>query len=200
MQLVGLTGGIGAGKSTVAAMLAERGAVVIDADAIVRDLYAPGSAVHRRIVERFGDRVVLPDGSLDRAKIAQAVFADDDARHALNAIVHPEVMAVIAQRVDELKASDSVVVLDVPLLVEVGGREGLDLVVVVDAGEDARIARLTSERGMSADDARARMSVQASTEQRRALADVLIRNDASVDDLRAQVDAVWDRLGAGERA
>jgi len=196
MLLVGLTGGIGAGKSTVARLLSERGATVIDADAIVRELYEPGTQVYRRVVERFGEKVVSDNGGIDRARIASIVFSDDDARHALNAIVHPEVMRVIAERVDTLSASDEVVVLDVPLLVEVGGREGLDHVVVVEAGDDVRVARLGTDRGMAVDEARARMSVQASTEQRRALADVVLTNDGDIGNLRAQVDPLWERLRA----
>jgi dephospho-CoA kinase len=193
--LVGLTGGIGAGKSTVASLLASHGAIVIDADAIVRDLQQPGSDVFRRIVDRFGPDVVAPDGTLDRARIAEVVFRDDDARAALNAITHPEVMRVIAERVEEMRESGVVVVLDVPLLVEVGGGGGgLDCVVVVEADENERVARLVRERGMSADDARSRMAVQSSPAQREALADVLIRNDGDEDGLRAQVDALWERL------
>lgn len=196
MLLVGLTGGIGAGKSTVARELEARGAIVLDADAIVRELQRSGTAVFRRIVERFGADVVGPDGELDRARLGAAIFADDDARAALNAIVHPEVMGAIAVRIEELKDSDAVVVLDVPLLVEVGGGEGLDLVVVVDAHEHARIERLVRDRAMSPEEVRARMSVQASDEERRALADVIIHNDGDLTSLRAQMDELWARIEA----
>jgi dephospho-CoA kinase len=192
--LVGLTGGIGAGKSTVASMLAERGAVVIDADSIVRALQRPGTDVYRRIVDHFGDAVVAPDGTLDRARIAEVVFRDDHARAALNAITHPEVMREIADRVEALRDSDAIVVLDVPLLVEVGGGEGLDFVVVVDAPEDERVARLARDRGMTAADAQARIAAQASPETRAALADVVVRNDGPPDALAAQVDDLWKRL------
>ena len=191
-----MTGGIGAGKSTVARLLGEHGAIVLDADSIVRELQVPGTAVFRRIVERFGEEVVGADGLLDRVRLAEIVFRDDDARTALNAIVHPEVMAVIAERTEAARDSDAVVVLDVPLLVEVGGGEGLDLTVVVEAAEDLRIGRVVAERAMEPDAVRARMAVQASAEQRAALADVVIVNDGDFDGLRAQVDDVWKRIEA----
>jgi dephospho-CoA kinase len=189
-----LTGGIGSGKSTVAEMLAARGAVVVDADAIVRALQAPGTDVYRRIVERFGPGVVRDDGTLDRTRLAEIVFRDEDARATLNAITHPEVMRAIAERTSELAATDRVVVLDVPLLVEVGGGEGLDLVVVVEAGEDVRVQRVVRARGIEAEDVRARMGAQASPAQRRVLADVVVRNDGTEEDLRAQVAGLWERL------
>jgi len=192
--LVGLTGGIGAGKSTVSGMLAAHGAVVVDADRIARDVVEPGTPAFRRIVERFGPDVVRPDGTLDRARLASRVFEDDAARDELNAIVHPEVMRVIASRVEELKDGGSVVVLDVPLLLEIGGGEGLDCVVVVEADEDARIDRVVNDRGMSARDVRARIAAQASSQQRRALADVVLSNDGTPEELRTQVDALWERL------
>ena len=195
MLLVGLTGGIGAGKSTVARLLSERGAVVIDADSIVRELQRPGTDVFKAIVERFGSHVVATDGSLDRERLADRVFRDDDARSALNAIVHPAVYAVMAERIAELKDGDQVVVLDLPLLAESGGGgDGMDAVVVVEADQDARVARVVAERGLDPEDVRARMAVQASPEQREALADVVIWNNGSPDDLRAEVDALWDRL------
>lgn len=194
MLLVGLTGGIGAGKSTVAAMLEARGAVVIDADRIVRDLQRPGTEVYRQIVARFGSAAVLPDGSLDRDALGDTVFRDDDARAALNAIVHPEVMRAIAEQVRSFADTDTVVVLDVPLLVEVGGGEGLDLTVVVEATEDARVARLVAERHMDPDQVRVRMAAQASPEQRRALADVVITNDADMTALARQVDELWKTI------
>jgi len=194
--LVGLTGGIGAGKSTVARLLSERGAVVIDADSIVRELQRPGTDVFHAIVERFGSHVVSPDGSLDRERLADIVFRDDEARSALNAIVHPAVYAVMAQRIAEQKDGDQVVVLDIPLLAEAGGGGGMDAVVVVEADQEARVARVVAERGLDPEDVRARMAVQASPEQREALADVVIWNNGSADDLRAQVDELWDQLRA----
>ena len=194
MLLVGLTGGIGAGKSTVARLLAARGAIVIDADSIVRELQQPGTDVFRAIVERFGDQVVSADGTLNRGRLADIVFRDEDARSALNAIVHPAVYAVMADRIAAVKNGDRVVVLDIPLLAEAGGGGGMDLVVVVEADEDARVARVVRERGLASEDVRARMAAQASSDQREALADVVIRNNGSVDDLSAQVDELWVRL------
>jgi dephospho-CoA kinase len=194
MLLVGLTGGIGAGKSTVARLLAERGAVVIDADSIVRELQLPGTDVFHAIVERFGDHIVAADGSLDRERLADIVFRDEDARSALNAIVHPAVYSVMAERIAAQKDGDRVVVLDIPLLAEAGGGGGLDLIVVVTADEEARVARVMAERGLAPEDVRARMAAQASSDQREALADVVITNNGSVDDLRAQVDELWERL------
>jgi dephospho-CoA kinase len=194
--LVGLTGGIGAGKSTVARLLSERGAIVIDADSIVRELQQPGTDVFRAIVERFGQDIVSADGSLDRERLAGIVFRDDDARSALNAIVHPAVYAVMAERIAGLKDGDEVVVLDIPLLAEAGGGEGMDAVVVVEADQDARAARVVAERGLDPEDVRARMATQASPEQRGALADVVIRNDGTVEDLQEQVEALWEQLRA----
>jgi dephospho-CoA kinase len=200
MLLVGLTGGIGAGKSTVARLLAERGAIVVDADAIVRDLQRPGTDVFRRIVARFGRDVLTADGSLDRARIAEMVFRDDEARSDLNAIVHPEVYRVMAEQIAALKDSDQVVVLDIPLLAEAGGGEGMDLVVVVEADQERRVDRVVRERGAAAEDVRARMATQASAEQREALADVVIRNDGDLESLRRQIDDLWVRIAAGKGA
>ncbi|MGZ4139135.1 MAG: dephospho-CoA kinase [Actinomycetota bacterium] len=194
MLLVGLTGGIGAGKSTVARLLADRGAVIIDADLIVRELQRPGTEVFRAIVERFGKQVVAADGSLDRPKLADIAFRDEDARSALNAIVHPAVYAVMAERITAIEDENAVVVLDIPLLAEAGGREGMDVVIVVDADQDLRVTRVVDERGLDAGQVRARMAAQASSEQRAALADVVIRNDGDMEALRAQVDALWVML------
>lgn len=196
MLLVGLTGGIGAGKSTVATLLAERGAVVIDADSIVRELQRPGTDVFRAIVERFGSQVVATDGTLDRERLADIVFRNDDARSALNAIVHPAVYAEMSERIAAVKDDDKVVVLDIPLLAEAGGGGGMDAVVVVEADDEMRVARVVSERGIDPEDVRARMAAQASSEQREALADVVIRNNGTPEDLRAQVDDLWEQLRA----
>jgi dephospho-CoA kinase len=191
---VGLTGGIGAGKSAVARELARHGAVVVDADAIAREVVEPGTPGLAAVLAEFGPEVCGADGALDRRKLASIVFADPDARRRLNAIVHPHV----ARRTAELLADvppDAVVVHDVPLLTENGLAAQYDLVLVVEAPEDARLARL-AERGIAADDARARMASQASDADRRAVADVVIRNDGTVDDLAAAVDAVWrERIG-----
>jgi dephospho-CoA kinase len=194
---VGLTGGVGAGKSTVAALLAAHGAVVIDADAIAREVVEPGTPGFAAVVSAFGAEVVGPDGRLDRPRLAALVFADDAARARLNAIVHP----LVGQRMAELSAAaapDAIVVHDVPLLVENGLAGGFDRVVVVQADPAHRLARLAA-RGMAEQDARERMAAQASDEQRRAVADELIVNDGSREDLAAQVDAVWQRLADAAR-
>jgi dephospho-CoA kinase len=196
MLLVGLTGGIGAGKSTVATLLAEHGAVVIDADSIVRELQQPGTDVFRAIVDRFGTHVVAADGTLDRERLADIVFRNDDARSALNAIVHPAVYSVMSERIAAVKDDDKVVVLDIPLLAEAGGGGGMDAVVVVEADDEMRVARVVSERSLDPEDVRARMAAQASSEQREALADVVIRNNGTPEDLRAQVDDLWEQLRA----
>jgi dephospho-CoA kinase len=189
---VGLTGGVGSGKSTVARLLAEHGAVVIDADALAREVVEPGTPGFDAVVAEFGDDVVGTDGRLDRPALAAIVFNDESRRGALNAIVHP----LVGQRTAELMAEageDAVVVFDIPLLVESNMAGGFDTVLVVEADVPIRLARL-AERGMSEKDARERMAVQASDEQRRAVAGEIIRNDGSLADLSAQVDAVWDRL------
>lgn len=190
--MVGLTGGVGSGKSTVAALLAEHGAVVIDADAVAREVVAVGTPGYAAVVERFGGSVVAPGGGLDRPALAAIVFADEGARADLNAIVHP----LVGQRSAELMADaprDAVVVYDVPLLVE-GGRSGdFELVVVVEAELAVRLARL-AHRGLPEPEARARMAAQATDEQRRAVADELITNSGSRAELALQVDALWQRL------
>jgi dephospho-CoA kinase len=190
--LVGLTGGIGSGKSTVSALLAAKGAVVVDADAVVRAQQRPGTPVFDAMVERFGPRIVAADGTLDRAAVADMVFADPEALAALNGIVHPAVGAEIARRMEELSATDAVVVLDVPLLVETARGYPLAGLIVVDVDPDIAVERLVMQRGMDEEDARSRMSRQASREQRRARADVVIDNRGTLDDLVRQVDAIWD--------
>lgn len=195
MVLVGLTGGIGSGKSTVSALLAARGATVIDADAITREVQAPGQPVLAAIVERFGPRVLAADGTLDRQALADVVFAPgaDDALADLNALVHPAVGAEIARRLGEAAAGDGVVVLDVPLLVE-SGRDDMAALLVVDVDPEIALRRLVEQRGMRADDARARMARQASREERRARADLVVDNSGDRAALEAQVDEVWARI------
>jgi dephospho-CoA kinase len=189
--LVGLTGGIGAGKSSVSALLATHGATIIDADAITRELQEPGRPVLAAMVERFGEEIVQPDGSLDRQAVADLVFNDPNALADLNAIVHPAVGAEIAERLAAAADTNSVVVLDVPLLVE-SGRSDMVGLIVVDVDPEVAVQRLVEQRAMREDDARARISRQASRADRIAAADVVIDNSGSLDDLRRRVDEVWD--------
>jgi dephospho-CoA kinase len=190
---VGLTGGVGSGKSTVAALFAARGAVIVDADAIAREVVEPGTPGFDAVVAKFGSDVVGPDGSLDRAALAGQVFNDDAKRADLNAIVHP----LVGQRMAQVAgaAGDAVVVYDVPLLVENDLAAGFDFVVVVLADEAVRLTRL-AERGMPEADARARMAVQATDEQRRAVAAAVIENDGTREQLAARVGAVWTEIQA----
>lgn len=197
MLRVGLSGGIGSGKSTVSRGLARRGAVVIDADAIARQVVEPGSPGLAAVVERFGEGILTADGRLDRPGLAALVFGDDAARGELNAIVHPLVAAEAARRAEEAPG-DSVVVFDVPLLVE-AARSGYDVVVIVEAPEEVRLERLMA-RGMEPGDARRRMAAQAGDAERRQVADVVLDNSGSEADLDAQVDALWARLTASLRA
>ena len=189
MLRIGLTGGIGSGKSTVSALLAERGAVVVDADRIAREVLAPGTPGLAAVVTEFGPGVEAPDGSLDRAALAGVVFADDAARQRLDALVHP----LVRQRTAELVAAaphDAVVVNDVPLLVETGQAGSYDLVLVVEADVETRVARLIG-RGLSEADAHARIAAQATDEQRRAAADVVLDNSGTPEQLAEQVDRFW---------
>ena len=200
MLVLGLTGGIGSGKSTVSALLAAKGAVVVDADEVVREQQRPGTPVFDAMVERFGPGIVGGDGMLDRAAVADIVFADPKALEDLNNIVHPAVGAAIARRMEALSSTDAVVVLDVPLLVEASRGYPLAGLIVVDVDPDIAVERLVMQRGMTEEDARSRMSRQASRAERRARADVVIDNRGTPSDLARQVDAVWDwieRLRAG---
>ncbi|MYT70434.1 MULTISPECIES: dephospho-CoA kinase [unclassified Streptomyces] len=193
MLSVGLTGGIGSGKSEVSRLLVERGALLIDADRIAREVVEPGTPGLAAVVDAFGEDILTADGTLDRPKLGSIVFADSDKLATLNKIVHP----LVGARSAELAASagpDSVVVHDVPLLAENGLAPLYDLVVVVDASAGTQLDRLTRLRGMSEEDARARMAAQATREKRLAVADVVIDNDVSLDRLREQVDAVWADL------
>lgn len=193
MLRVGLTGGIGSGKSEVSRRLAAYGAVVIDADKIAREVVEPGTPGHAAVVAEFGPEVVRADGSLDRERLAEIVFADADKRTRLNAIVHP----LVGARVQELSAAappDAIVVYDVPLLVENDLAALYDLVVVVDAPVEVQLERLVRRRKMPEDQARARIAAQASREQRRAVADVVIDNSGSLDDLDRQVRDLWALL------
>jgi dephospho-CoA kinase len=184
-----LTGGIGSGKSTAAALLAERGARVVDADRIAREVLEPGTPGLAAVVAEFGNDVLTPAGALDRPALAAVVFGDPAARARLDAVVHPLVRARAAELVAAAPA-DAVVVQDVPLLVETGQAGSFDLVLVVETDLDTRVARLV-DRGLSAEDARARIASQATDEQRRAVADVVLRNDGDRGELAAQVDRFW---------
>jgi dephospho-CoA kinase len=189
-MFAGLTGGIGSGKSAVAARLAHHGAIVIDADRLAREVVAPGTDGLAEVVDAFGSGVLGPDGALDRAALARVVFADETGRRRLEGIIHPRVRA----RTGELAAAapdDAIVVNDVPLLVEAGLAGGYELVIVVLASESVRLDRLTRDRGMSEAEARSRIRAQATDEQRRAVADVIIENDGTLDDLNKAVDALW---------
>lgn len=191
MLVVGLTGGIGSGKSTVSTLLAARGAVVVDADGITRELQQPGKPVFDAMVERFGPGIVAPDGSLDRPAVADLVFGDPDALADLNAIVHPAVGAEIAQRMANLAPTSAIVVLDVPLLVESKNAYPVAGLLVVDIDPEVAVQRLVEHRGMREHDVRARMARQATREQRLERADFVIDNEGSLDDLTSQVDAAW---------
>ncbi len=196
MIRVGLTGGIGAGKSAVSSMLASLGAVVIDSDRLAHAAVAPGSPGLSAIVDAFGPSVRAADGSLDRARMAEIVFADPASRARLEAIVHPRVRSE-ARRLEReaAQANPSVVVVhDVPLLVETGQAASFDVVVVVEAPEEVRLQRLTRNRGMSADEARARIAAQASSHARAAVADVVLDNAGDREALRAQVERWWADL------
>ncbi|MGE3620152.1 MAG: dephospho-CoA kinase [Acidimicrobiia bacterium] len=191
MLVIGLTGGIGSGKSTVSAMLAARGAAVVDADAITRELQVPGTPVFEAMAARFGPGVVAADGTLDRQAVADVVFADPEALADLNAIVHPAVRAEIARRLAELSGTDRVVVLDVPLLVE-SGRSSHAGLIVVDVDPELAVRRLVEQRGMREDDARARIGRQASRAERLARADLVVDNSGTLEDLARRVDEAWD--------
>jgi dephospho-CoA kinase len=190
MLLIGLTGGIGSGKSAVATRLAELGAIVIDADAIAREVVEPGTDGLVEVVAEFGPDVLTATGELDRAALGRLVFADPQRRQALERIIHPRVRARSAEIVSTAP-DDAVVVNDIPLLVETGQAKNFPLVIVVLAAEDVRVARLVRDRGMTEDDARARIAAQATDEQRREVADIVIVNDGTLDDLRVAVDAAW---------
>jgi dephospho-CoA kinase len=191
--LVGLTGGIGSGKSTVARMLAARGAVVLDSDVLAREAVEPGTSGFDAVVARFGVGVLGSDGALDREALASIVFADDVARADLEAIVHPVVRRAIAETVAAHAGTDDVVVVDSPLLIETGAHEGFPVVVVVTASIDARVARLV-ERGMSEEDVRDRVAAQMPLEEKVALADVVLDNEDTVAGLEERVDRLWSDL------
>ncbi|MFC9465728.1 dephospho-CoA kinase [Streptomyces coelicoflavus] len=193
MLKVGLTGGIGAGKSEVSRLLVEHGAVLIDADRIAREVVAPGTPGLAAVVEAFGEDVLARDGSLDRPKLGAIVFADPEKLSVLNGIVHP-LVGERSRALEEAAAEDAVVVHDVPLLTENGLAPLYDLVVVVDADPATQLDRLVRLRGMTEQDAQARMAAQATREQRREIADVVVDNDVPLGELRRRVAEVWAGL------
>lgn len=198
MLKVGLTGGIGAGKSEVSRLLVAAGAVLIDADRIAREVVEPGTPGLAAVVEAFGREVLAPDGSLDRPKLGAVVFADAEQLAALNAIVHPLVGARSAE-LERAASGDAVVVHDVPLLAENGLAPLYDLVVVVDASPETQLDRLVRLRGMSEEDARARMAAQATREKRLEIADIVIDNDGPLEGLSERVGEVWAELARRAR-
>ncbi|MDH6449188.1 MULTISPECIES: dephospho-CoA kinase [unclassified Streptomyces] len=199
MLKVGLTGGIGAGKSEVSRLLVEHGAVLIDADRIAREVVAPGTPGLAAVVQAFGEEVLAEDGSLDRPRLGSIVFADPDRLAVLNSIVHPLVGAR-SRELESAAAEDAVVVHDVPLLAENALAPLYDLVVVVDASPDTQLDRLVRLRGMTEQDARARMAAQATREKRLEIADVVIDNDVPLDELHRRVREVWGDLVRRARA
>jgi dephospho-CoA kinase len=196
--LVGLTGGIGSGKSTVARMLEKRGAVVFDADVLAREVVEPGTPGHAEVIERFGANVLAPGGELDREALASIVFADPAARRDLEAIVHPEVRRLFADGAEEYEGTDRIVVLSAPLLVETGMHTAFEVLIVVSATPQTQIERLMRDRGMSEAAVRARIAAQAPLETKSEVADFLLDNEGSTEALERQVDRVWDDLQARE--
>jgi dephospho-CoA kinase len=198
--LVGLTGGLGAGKSTVARMLADRGAVVVDADALARGALDPGTHAFHQAVELFGEGILASDGSIDRAALAAVVFADEEKRRTLESLTHPEVFRQLAETVEALQGTDSVVVFDAALIVETGFHEACDVLVVVTAPLEVQVERVMRDRGMSRPEADARMATQLDPKRREAPAHHVIRNDGDLQHLDAQVDRVWADLREREAA
>jgi dephospho-CoA kinase len=198
---VGLTGGIGSGKSTVAELLVERGAVLIDADRIAREVVVPGGPAYQPLLDRFGPGILAPDSTIDRAALAAVAFGDPESLAALNAITHPAIGAVMAQRRAEQEGGDRVVVLDVPLLTP-AHRDllSLDVVVVVDCPVEIAVARLVGQRGFARRDAEARVAAQTGREERRRGADFVIDNASDPAHLVTEVARVWSSLEAWPRA
>lgn len=194
MLLVGVTGGLGAGKSTVARMLGDRGGVVVDADVLARQALEPGTRAFKEVCDLFGDEVLTPQGEIDRAALAEKVFADEEKRRALESITHPEVFRKLAGIVEAHQGTNAVVVFDAPLILETGFDQALDVLVVVTAPEEEQVARVVRERGMSSEDARARIAAQVDAEQRAARADVVLANNGGLEPLERQVEELWERL------
>jgi dephospho-CoA kinase len=195
MMRIGLTGGIGSGKTTVATMLAAKGAALVDADQIARDLVEPGGAALAELVTEFGPRILQADGALSRGELAAMAFSDPRATERLNAIMHPLIRAEAARRIADTPEAPALVY-DMPLLLETGQADLVDLVVVVDVPEELQIDRAVRMRGLDEADVQRRMTVQASRADRRAAADVLIDNSGTLEETQAQVDELWERLEA----
>ena len=196
MLLVGLTGGIGSGKSTVARMLEERGAVVFDADLLAREAVEPGTPGHTAVIERFGADVLAPGGELDREALASIVFADPSARRDLEQIVHPEVRRLFAEGSEAYHDTDRIVVFSAPLLVESGMHTAFEILVVVSATVATQVERLMRQRGMSEAAIRARIDAQAPLEDKAAVADFLVDNEGTLAELQSQVERLWHDLSA----
>lgn len=195
MYLVGLTGGIGSGKSTVARRLAAHGVPVVDADAVAREVVEPGEPALAELAERFGPDVLTAQGALDRPALAALAFADDTERAALDAIMHPRIAGRVTARLQELAdAGEPVAVLDHPLLLETDGRDLVDVIVVVVAPEEVRVQRLVEQRGLAEDDVRARIRAQTDDDARRAAADHVVVNDGELERLLERTDQLWARL------
>lgn len=196
MQLIGLTGGIASGKSTIASRLAEHGAVIVDADRIAREVVEPGTPALVAIREAFGPGVIAPDGSLDRPALGAIVFGDSEALRVLNSITHPAVLRESTVRFEAAASADpdAIVVYDVPLLVESANEYPFDLIVVAHADAETRVRRLVELRGMDETEAERRIGSQASDEERLAVADLVIDTDGTREQTRQQVDALWERL------
>jgi dephospho-CoA kinase len=190
---IGLTGGIGSGKSEVSRLLAAHGALVIDADVLAREVVEPGTPGHAEVVDAFGGDVLADDGSLDRAALGARVFGDHGARRRLEAIIHPRVRARAAE-IEAAAGPDAIVVHDIPLLVETGQQDDFDGVIVVDAPIELQVERLIRQRGMSANEARGRIEAQASRQQRTGAADWIVDNTGSLADLETAVTQVWEEL------
>ena len=196
VQLIALTGGIASGKSAVASRLAELGAVIVDADRIAREVVEPGTPALARIAAEFGPEFLTAEGMLDRARLGAVIFAEPDKRHLLNAITHPAVMARSHELFTAAGAADpdAIVVYDVPLLTDTGRGREFELIVVVVAGAEERVRRMVELRGMTRADAEARIASQVGDAERIAMADVVIDANGTLDQTRAQADALWDRL------
>jgi dephospho-CoA kinase len=195
MLLVGLTGGIGSGKSTFAALLAERGAQVIDADVMGHDALKPGERAWHSVVDQFGDEILSPGSmTIDRKRLAEIVFADAQKRAALNAIVHPEIFRRMADAIDRLRTTDAIAVIDAALIFETGLADSCDVIVVVLSNRETRTERLTRSRSMTIEQITARMSAQTDPKELAEKADIVVNNDGSLEDLAREADRVWSEL------